>query len=161
MKRSPLNRHTELKRTPFVRRARRGDKPEVRADWAAAQIQRCACCWAPLDGPGIELHKHHLLTGSKRIDDPRMLLLLCFQWGDFRPRCHDIYHGHRIPKRNGGYWSALTLGHLLVLKAENDQENYDPHWLTKVYGRPLPDPEPLPEEYIRERERWERIAGIN
>lgn len=157
MKRSPLNRNTPLKRTPFVRRARRGDNPEVRAEWAASQIQRCACCWAPLGAPGIILHRHHLLGGTRRLDDPRNLILLCFQWGENRPRCHDIYHGHRIPRKEGGYWSALELAHLIVLKAENDPDQYDPHWLANVYGRPLPDQLELPVEYIRERERWERI----
>lgn len=154
MKRSPLNRITPLKRTPFMRRVRRNDKPELRAEWAVSQVQRCACCWAP-SGNGIELHRHHLLGGSQRIDDQRNLILLCFQWQPNQPRCHDLYHGHKIPKGNGEYWTPLTLGMLLVLKAESDPNKYDPDWLREKYRRALPDPEPLPEEYIREREKWE------
>jgi len=160
MKRSPLNRITPLKRTPLFRRVRRNDKPEVRANWAASQVQRCACCWAPFNGTSIVAHRHHLLGASRREDDPRNLLLLCFQWAEYRPRCHDLYHGANIRREDGTLWPQLTTGMCLVLKAESDPENYDPEWLQDLMGkRLLPEIEPLPEEFIRERERWQRIGG--
>lgn len=159
MKRSPLNRTSPLKRTPFVRRARRNDRPEVRADWAASRIQRCACCWAPGGLSTATLHRHHLLGGARRIDDPRNLLLLCFQWNEYRPRCHDLFHGANIRREDGSLWPALTLGMMLVLKAESDPDNYDPEYLQSLLGkRLLPEIEPLPQEFITERERWEQYT---
>lgn len=104
------------------------------------------------------LHKHHILGGAKRIDDQRNLLLLCFQWNANDCRCHDVYHGERVPRADG-YWPALTLGAILGVKRESDPDNYDPAWLQEVLGnKRLPEIEPLPEEFLKERRRWSPLT---
>lgn len=154
-------KRTPLKRTRMTRKSRRNDRPEVRAEWSASQIQRCAVCWAPAADFRVDLHRHHLLGGANRIDDPRMLLLLCMQWGDWRCRCHDLFHGYRIRRSDGTYWPALSLGMLLGVKRECDPQNFDLDWLQEISGRRrLPEIEPLPAAYMEERMRWEPMAKI-
>lgn len=153
-------KRTPLKRTRLVRKPRRGDRPDVRSEWAFSQAQRCAVCWAPGFLRGVDLHKHHLLGGSRRIDDPRNLLFLCMQWGDGACRCHDLLHGERIRRADGTLWPNLTLGMLLGVKKECDSANFDLEWLQETLGRRrLPDIEPLPVCFQLERMRWTRAKS--
>lgn len=157
-------KRTPLKRTRLVRKPRRGDRPDVRAEWAASQIQRCAVCWAPGRkdrSTGGILQLHHMLGGARRIDDARNFLLLCFKWNDGACRCHDLFHGERIRRNDGEYWPQLTLGHLLGVKRECDPQNFDLDWLQEISGRRrLPDIEPLPDAFLKERMRWEPLAQV-
>lgn len=155
-------KRTPLKRTRLVRKPRRGDRPDVRAEWQLSlPAHRCAVCHMP-NGHIFGFNQiHHLLGGARRIDDPRNLLLLCFQWPDASCRCHDIFHGARIRRADGTYWPQLTLGMLLGVKHECDPVNFDLDWLQEISGRRrLPDIEPLPDAFLKERMRWEPRAQI-
>ena len=49
----------------------------------------------------------------------------------------------------------LNMGILLQAKRESDPDNYDPEWLAQVKNKKHlgVDPEPIPEFFMKERER--------
>ncbi len=106
-------------------------------------------CWWPEEKYGRRLHVHHMVSGVNRAKahQPKCYLRLC-------DRCHDVYHSGRV----SGLFPDLNARILLQAKRESDPENYDPaHLAAMKHKKHLGyDPEPIPEFYLRERQRNER-----
>lgn len=106
---------------------------------------RCAICWAPhwhverTQPTGLQ--RMHVIPRSKRrCDEDYNTLFGCW-------RCHGNQHCPNAPG-----WQSLTLPMLLHVKRASGE--WRPHELEHLYCRRLPDLEPLPEEYLRERRRF-------
>lgn len=149
MKRTPLTRKTQLKKTRMKRKRRKGDKPEVRYEFAS-QHQSCALTWARAGQFAVVLDPHHLVAGAGRRDDPRNLLVLSRE-------SHDHYHFGGWLDENDKQRAPLTPGHLMWCKRECDVENYDPQYIAGLLGRKeLPEkwePTRPPAWVFQERER--------
>lgn len=123
-----------------------------REAWAA-EHEVCACCdWTPwqrkrlsFDDCKFALQVHHIIKQG-RSDDECNLLRLC-------NRCHDLAEYMHIRQESGVLFPKLTLGMCLWLKKESDPEHWNPERLEQLYHKRLPDLEPVPEVFIRERER--------
>ncbi len=106
----------------------------------------CAVCWWPRGDGRREVEVHHICGGASRSKghDARNFLLLC-------ERCHGIHHSGKIY----GLSPDLTKAMILFAKRESDPGLYDPAYLAALRNkRHLGyDPEPIPEYYLRERER--------
>lgn len=111
---------------------------------------RCMICHLPHWRAEREqitgLQKMHIIRRSiRRCDSVENLLLGC-------SRCHEAEH-RRMP-----YWPALSLPHLLYAKLTSDGANWNPDALEELYRRRLPQPMPLPQKYLDERELHRRYA---
>ena len=119
-----------------------------RQSWAD-EHECCACChWNYYSGYGNWLTTHHLANGKYgRSDEECNLLRLC-------ERCHRLAEMENVRQSNGVLYPKLTLGIVLTLKLESDSEHYDPARLCELMHRAsLPDLEPVPEVFLRERQR--------
>lgn len=138
-------RKTRLRKVSKKEAKKRRDGKAVLQEFAEEHLS-CACCGfreGQLDG---SLEIHHIAGGTYgRKHDRRNLLRLCKRWD--RPGCHLLVDG----ASNG--WPKVTLAMQLTMKAECDVENFDPVWLSATRGQALPEPEPIPEVFMRERER--------
>jgi hypothetical protein len=129
-----------LKRSRIKKKVRRGDKPEVRRDFAAAQ-PRCACC-----GRTDWLESHHILNGAYgRVDDRRNLLRLC------GAECHPRAEGERRRGPDGQVLPKLTLADCLALKQASDPEFYDREFLQRLMGKRILPAAALASEGLAER----------
>ena len=79
---------------------------------------------------------HHCVKW-RRADEATNLLMLCMQ-------CHDLAEGRNI-RVDGVLLPKLTLGVCLAIKKFREPDEYDEARLTELFGRRLPDLEPLPE----------------
>lgn len=106
----------------------------------------CAICWWPSTDYRRNMEVHHIVGGNVRSKSHEVwnYLKLC-------DRCHMVYHSGKVAANV----PDLHLGHMLNAKRESDSENYFPDKLAALKNRlALPkDPEPIPEFYLRERER--------
>jgi hypothetical protein len=100
----------------------------------ADEITWCAVCWSK------NLHIHHMMQGTGRQHDRIGLIRLC-------ERCHRALH-------DGGSF-AVTKGHVLAAKREQDPDYYDPAGLAAMkHRRALSyEPEPYTWNILRERRR--------
>ncbi len=115
---------------------------------------RCMCCFASAERAAFEfwpgLQTHHLVKRSRRrCDEPWNLLRLC-------QRCHDLAELHTYRER-GIVVPKLPFEICLWVKRDQDYSSWSPLRLGEIYGRQLPRPTPLPEYFVRERER----LGLN
>jgi len=125
--------------------------PSVRQSWAR---ERNFCQICGISGglaamhrwPGLETH-HLIKTG--RSDEGTNFLRLC-------SRDHRLAEGHQI-RENGIVLPKLTLGNCLWAKSLRDPKEFDPVRLEKLYHRPLPDLEVIPEFFLLE---WQRHQGF-
>jgi len=121
---------------------------EALTEWCSIQT-KCAVCWWPEGRYGRRLHVHHMVSGVNRAKahQPKCYLRLC-------DRCHDVYHSGKV----SGLFPDLNARILLHAKQESDPENYDPAHLAALKNKKHLgyDPEPIPEFYLRERQRNER-----
>ena len=86
---------------------------------------------------GVPLSRHHIVK-FKRSDDRTNILVLCH-------RDHQLAEGASIrDPRTRLLLPRLTLGICLSLKKLRDPREYDEARLTELYGRALPDLEPIP-----------------
>lgn len=122
----------------------------------------CACCWIPARQAAFHrwpgLQAHHLVKRSRRVCHERWnLLRLC-------RRCHDLAELHQI-RECGVLLPKLAFGICLTLKREqaiadarrlgtDEYGEWQPRLLAELYGRTLPDLEPLPQVFADERCRW-------
>lgn len=106
----------------------------------------CAVCHWPESDHRRRLEVHHLVGGVNRhkCHHPKCYLSLC-------SRCHGVYHSGKIHALT----PELNMSILLQAKKESDPENYDPEWLAQVKNKKHlgVDPEPIPEFFMKERER--------
>jgi len=115
-----------------------------RIQWAA-EHDACAACWAYIGMFGVLLETHHIVKCG-RSDEPCNLLRLC-------RRCHKLAERERIRGDDGKLLPHLTLGVCLTLKRESDIEHWSPARLTELRHSELPIMEPVPEFFLRERQR--------
>jgi hypothetical protein len=116
---------------------------KVLTEWAS-EHRSCAVCWWPEGDGRRRMEIHHLQQGAARKHDRRNLLTLC-------ERCHGVFHSGKVY----GLYPDLNKGILLTAKEESDPEHFDPGYLASLrhkvhlgYG-----PEPIPDYYLKERER--------
>lgn len=117
--------------------------------WVQEHESCAACWWNPnlhrTDEYRTRVDVHHLIK-QDRSHEPCNLLRLC-------NKCHDLAEGHTI-RENGIALPKLTLGMCLWLKVECDSENWNPGRLLELWHRAsLPELEPVPEVFLRERQR--------
>jgi hypothetical protein len=106
----------------------------------------CQFCGVPAGrAPWPGLSRHHVVK-FRRSDERCNLLVGC-------QRDHDLAE-LRAVRVGGVLLPKLTLGVCLSVKRERDPANWDPARLAELFGRALPDPEPIPEFLRREWRRW-------
>ena len=116
----------------------------------------CAACGVPTgkaafapDCGGIGLSRHHIIR-FKRSDEVCNLATLC-------SRDHNLAEGHQIRcEQTGLVLPTLTLGMVLSIKSERFPDEYDADRLAVLYGRALPDLEPIPEFLEASWRRWRK-----
>ena len=111
------------------------------------EFDRCwACSRRHKEYPQFEqLQNAHIIGGDGRRHDRRDLTRLC-------ERCHGLNH-HLTYREGEIVLPHLELSAMLTLKQEFDPEYYDLEYLASLGIRSLPDPGPLPEWYLLEREK--------
>lgn len=116
---------------------------QLLADFAA-EHRSCAVCWWPESDGRRRMEIHHLVGGAGRKHDRRNLVTLC-------SNCHAVLHsGSTVTGL-----PDLSKGTLLACKQETDPDHYDPAFLASLkHKKHLGyDPEPVPDFYLRQRER--------
>lgn len=98
-------------------------------------------CWA-CGYRQRQLDRHHIV---KRLRSWELCNLALFC-----RRCHGAVEGERN-FYNGTLWPKIGLDHVLWMKWELDPLNYDIERLTELRGMSMPEPEPLPDFYMRRR----------
>lgn len=125
-------------RKPY-KRVRPVDDADFYAAWALAH-RFCQSCGIPqlqayrLHWPGLS--RHHIIK-FKRSDEACNLLMLCQQ-------CHDLAEMRAI-RVDGVLLPRLTIGICLMIKKVREPEAWDPVRLEELFGRRLPDLEPIPD----------------
>lgn len=119
--------------------------------WALAH-PFCQCCGVPEaaapNAPGcggISLSTHHIVK-FKRSDEACNLLRLC-------QRCHDLAEMRSV-RVKGELLPLLYLSVVLTIKRVRDPDAWDPARLEILFGRPLPDPDPVPAFAEESYRRW-------
>ena len=107
--------------------------------------EACAACWAYIGMFGVMLENHHIIK-TGRSDEELNLLRLC-------RRCHKLAEGERIRDDEGNLLPHITLAIALTLKMESDIEHWRPKRLEELRHSCLPNPEPIPAFFLRERLR--------
>lgn len=112
-------------------------------EWVA-EHRCCSVCWWPESDGRRRLEVHHIIGGAGRKNDVRNFLRLCEQ-------CHGVFHSGKIYSCQEDINKCTLLG----VKQECDPDNYDPEYLAslKMKKHLGYDPEPLPDYYLKERER--------
>ncbi len=103
----------------------------------------CQCCGVSAhraSWPGLSTH--HIVKFG-RVHAACNLLRLCH-------RCHSLAEGLTVRDRDGNPYPKLTLGICLWLKGADEPEDFDLDHLSELYGRNLPDLEPVPWCFERE-----------
>jgi hypothetical protein len=122
--------------------------PEFYAEWALSH-DHCQACGIPAREAAFQrwpgLSTHHMVK-FKRSDEACNLLRLC-------KRCHDLAEGLTIRER-GVLYPTLRLPVCLTLKLSREPGDFDAERLRVLYGRPLPDMQPVPEVIEAEFRRW-------
>ena len=133
---------------------------ETLANFAAEQHRCWACHVIPDTRPWSEyttgldhprhLEIHHIYGASGRKHWRENLSRLC-------RLCHDLAEGHQI-RWFGKPLPRLSLSNVLWLKRENDEEHFKPERLRELaLSFYVPEPEELPEWFLRERELREHV----
>lgn len=145
----------DIERLPLERPGRTFpvDDPEGYRLWASER-QWCHCCGIDADlavfaYAGIPLSTHHIVKAG-RSDEACNLLRLC-------GRCHDLAEGRNL-RVASVLLPHLTIAVCLTIKATRDAEAHDPARLAVLFGRRLPDPEPIPPVFeweFRKRRPWD------
>lgn len=122
--------------------------PAFYAAWAQAH-RKCHACGIPtskaksMRWPGLSTH--HIIKPG-RSDEACNLLRLC-------QRDHDLAEGRSI-RVNGNLLPKLSIGICLSLKKECSPGEWDPERLAWLFGKSLPDLEPIPSFLLLERAQW-------
>ena len=129
-----------MKRTPIKRRKPPAAEAKLLREFAA-EFPRCFVC-----GGKYMLQVHHILGGPNRKNVRCNLTILC-------TICHLAYHSGGPVWWFGAKRPPLRLGHILCVKWLMDPIGTDWEQLAEIRQRALPEDLPLPEWYVRERER--------
>ena len=128
---------------------KRDDK--VRSAWAQAK-SNCQACGIPAtliwERSGVPHSVHHIVKTRPKADEPCNWLFLCAY-------CHSSVEGVRIVDSKGRRWPRLTNARALWIKLHSDPTEWDPDRLEALWGRSLPELEPVDRFYLLERSRWD------
>ena len=121
------------------------------AAWNAAH-DYCQACGVPAhlaaNQPhcaGVPLSTHHIVKFC-RSDEATNLLRLCY-------RCHQLAEGANL-RVDGDLLPKLKLPVCLTIKQARDPEVLNLERLAELFGRTLPDAEPIPEFIELSYRRW-------
>jgi len=125
--------------------------PLARCEWMmdGDHGDRCAVTWRPITKEIFGgFNVHHLIHGAHgRSDEPANFLLL-----SYHVHMH-YHHGGGLDPVTKVRMPPLTLENMLWCKSESGEWNLER--LTELFDRRLPEPYPLPEWFLRERELWQ------
>lgn len=130
---------------------------ETYGEWSASQY-RCHVCWKDHREASfadvVGLSTHHLVKRSRRLCHLPWNLLRCCMI------CHELAEGAYMPDpaAPGLYLPRLTFAICLGVKRELDAGEWRADLLEELYGARLPEIEPLPDYFVRQRERREPIT---
>lgn len=114
------------------------DEDTYRA-WSA---QRTFCYACGHKGDWLPLETHHIVKAG-RAHEPCNLIRLCH-------RDHCLAEGLDVRDERGELLPKLTIGMCLSLKSIQDPEEYDAARLEQLRGSRLPEPEAVPEYFMRQ-----------
>ena len=158
---------SEFTRDPFAKRAKPSKDTAFYADWGRAH-DYCAACGR--DGGIFGLSTHHIVKQG-RAHEACNLLRVCIS------PCHDLCElldvrgpaKYAINSRGcverfpGELLPKITLGIALSMKLRCDPAEVDMARLQELRGSRLPEPEPIPDEFIRsfKLNRPDVIPGVH
>lgn len=125
----------EYERPRFPPKTRPCKDEEAYKAWGAVRA-RCAACGKSGRQAWPGLTTHHIVKPG-RSHDPCNLLRLC-------GRCHDLAEVLDVRGPDGELLPKLTMAICLTIKMRADPGEYDAGRLEELYGKRLPDPEPIP-----------------